>query len=212
MATSYERVAPSPTPHAAGSFDDEQLNPPNAIRDSFHPSSNGSVDSGLPLGNNGAVPYRDDPRMSTAVSEKGYPPTSSSDSPNGKKKRPLWVLIAIGLAILAVIVLAVILPVYFKVIRPNNTSSSSSTTNTGGTNSGGGEQGSGLGHTDNNVVMGGDGTTITTEDGSTFVYKNSFGGYWVQDPNDPFNDGARPQSWSPALNETWKWDVDVVRG
>jgi glucan 1,3-beta-glucosidase len=50
------------------------------------------------------------------------------------------------------------------------------------------------------------------EDGSTFVYRNSFGGYWYYDENDPFNDGARAQSWSPALNETFRYGIDPIRG
>lgn len=61
-------------------------------------------------------------------------------------------------------------------------------------------------------VTGGDGTTVTRDDGSTFIYKNSFGGTWYYDPSDPFNNGARAQSWSPALNETFRFGTDPIRG
>ena len=62
------------------------------------------------------------------------------------------------------------------------------------------------------IIYGGDGTVVTTEDGTQFTYQNKFGGYFVQDPNDPFNNNARAQSWSPALNETWQWGKDQVLG
>ncbi|PAV23601.1 glycoside hydrolase family 5 [Pyrrhoderma noxium] len=71
---------------------------------------------------------------------------------------------------------------------------------------------SGGGSTVRTVVTGGDGSTITMDDGSTFTYSNSFGGYWYFDPKDPFNNGARAQSWSPALNETFKYGEDIIRG
>ncbi|CAK5270365.1 unnamed protein product [Mycena citricolor] len=62
------------------------------------------------------------------------------------------------------------------------------------------------------LVTGGDGSTITADNGTTFTYVNSFGGSWYYDVNDPFNNGARPQSWSPALNETFRYGIDTVRG
>ena len=62
------------------------------------------------------------------------------------------------------------------------------------------------------VVFGGDGTVVTTDQGTTFTYNNSFGGYFVTDSGNPFNNAARAQSWSPALNETWTWGKDRVLG
>jgi glucan 1,3-beta-glucosidase len=62
------------------------------------------------------------------------------------------------------------------------------------------------------IVTGGDGTVITMEDGTKFTYGNKFGGVWYWDPNDPFNDSAYPQSWTPALNKAFNWGVDHVRG
>ncbi|EJD38715.1 glycoside hydrolase family 5 protein [Auricularia subglabra TFB-10046 SS5] len=50
------------------------------------------------------------------------------------------------------------------------------------------------------------------EDGTTFIYKNKFGGFFIADPNNPFNNGARAQDWSPALNESWDYGKDIIRG
>lgn len=78
--------------------------------------------------------------------------------------------------------------------------------------------------------MGGDGTTIVTENGTSFIYANSFGGYCeyflqrftrscsfcvsigVQDPENPFNNDARPNSWTPPLNTSWRWGIDRIYG
>jgi hypothetical protein len=61
-------------------------------------------------------------------------------------------------------------------------------------------------------IYGGNGTVVTTEKGTTFTYINNFGGYFVQDPENPFNNGARAQSWSPPLNQSWEWGKDQVLG
>jgi hypothetical protein len=34
----------------------------------------------------------------------------------------------------------------------------------------------------------------------------------VSDPNDPFNNNARPNSWTPPLNQSWTWGKDRVFG
>lgn len=34
----------------------------------------------------------------------------------------------------------------------------------------------------------------------------------VEDPNDPFNNSARPNAWTPPLNETWHWGNNKVNG
>ena len=50
------------------------------------------------------------------------------------------------------------------------------------------------------------------DDGSQFTFNNSYGGTWYYDADDPFNNGARPQEWSPALNETFQYGSDRIRG
>ena len=34
----------------------------------------------------------------------------------------------------------------------------------------------------------------------------------MQDPQNPFNDGARPNSWTPPLNTSWNWGTDRIYG
>jgi hypothetical protein len=62
------------------------------------------------------------------------------------------------------------------------------------------------------AVTGGDGSKVKTEDGTTFTYSNPYGGYWYWDENDPLNNGAKAQSWTPALNETFKYGTDKIWG
>ncbi|EDR10975.1 glycoside hydrolase family 5 protein, partial [Laccaria bicolor S238N-H82] len=50
------------------------------------------------------------------------------------------------------------------------------------------------------------------DDGSTFIYRNSFGGTWYFDENDPYNNAAQAQSWNPALNATFRYGTDKIRG
>ncbi|KAJ8594245.1 glycoside hydrolase family 5 protein [Rhizopogon salebrosus TDB-379] len=124
-------------------------------------------------------------------------------------RRPLfWVIALIAVII---VVLAVVLPVYFVVIKPHNSNYNGST---GGGSSGGGGSGSGSGNPASpaGYTTGGNGSLITTADGTTFTYLNPFGGIWVDNPNDPFNNGAYPNSWTPPLNSSWTWGVDKVYG
>ncbi|KAG7452983.1 glycoside hydrolase family 5 protein [Guyanagaster necrorhizus] len=129
-------------------------------------------------------------------------------APRSKRK----VVIVAGTAAAALLILAIVIPVYFTVVKPKSTTSSDSSgssNNSGGTSS---PSATSTGKSTLAAVTGGDGSKITTEDGSQFTYSNSFGGYWYYDPTDPFNNAARPQSWSPALNETFNYGVDIIRG
>jgi len=118
-----------------------------------------------------------------------------------KKKTLLWTGIVLG----TIVVLAGIgIPVYLFLIKPHlggasssQTSSSNSTTNTAAKP---------------RQTTGVTGSTILTEDGSSFTYTNPFGGFWIEDPNDPFNNNAQAQSYTPSLNQTWQWVTDPIRG
>ncbi|KAJ7581427.1 exo-beta-1,3-glucanase [Mycena floridula] len=126
-------------------------------------------------------------------------------APRSKRKVIIWAIVVAGILLIA----AVLVPLYFAVIKPNSHSkTSSSTGSAGGTNSPNGT----TTPTKALAVTGGDGSEVTLEDGTTFTYSNSFGGTWYWDENDPFNNGARAQSWSPALNETFNYGVDKIRG
>ncbi|EJT96816.1 glycoside hydrolase [Dacryopinax primogenitus] len=134
-------------------------------------------------------------------------------TPQRRRSRAFWWIIAlIGLAI---IVLAVVLPVYFTIGR-HSSSNSSSGTGTGSNGSGAGG-GSGGGSAQpapafNGPISGGQGSILTFSDGSTQVYGNPFGGMWYFDPGEPFADYAQAQSWTPPLNESWRYGVDLIRG
>ena len=84
--------------------------------------------------------------------------------------RPIFWFVVVA-AIVAV-ALAVILPVYFTVIKPKNN------TSTGGGNGGnGGGNGSGTPKPPGGLTTGGDGSTVTMDNGTEFTYHNPFGGF-----------------------------------
>jgi len=161
---------------------------------------------------NPSGPYRDDatnpgsysmaeiPRSPGPAAEKQfYLPATKQQS----RKKTMWLIAAGTLLIVAVAAVCV----YVFVIRPKNSAATSTGASTGDPTKPTPTS------TPNAVpTSGGDGSVITMEDGTTFVYRNPFGGYWVDDPSNPFNNGARPQSWSPALNETFRYGVDRIRG
>ncbi|KAI0785590.1 glycoside hydrolase superfamily [Abortiporus biennis] len=133
-------------------------------------------------------------------------PTTSRTS--GRKK--LWIILG-SLAALIIVVLAVVLPVVLVAVKKHNNGSSASSSSSNGGGSGATGPPSNP-ESPSGATSGGDGSVIITEDGSKFTYVNKFGGTWVDDPKDPFNNGARPQSFSPALNETWDFTVHQIRG
>lgn len=158
--------------------------------------------------------YRDDPRESGYYGEQ-VPIGSLSQShgkylgdkrqtyaaPAAKSKRKILILGVLGGLIL--LILAVVIPIYFAVIKKNGGSGASNTADPSKPSSSAQAAA---------VVSGGDGSKITTGDGSTFTYSNTFGGTWYWDENDPFNNNAQAQSWTPALNSTFKYGIDRIRG
>ena len=163
--------------------------------------------------------YRDDPNadeFDDASSPGGSPGGAASPAPEylaekraayaapaAKKKRWIWVAVAAGVCLVIAVALGVIFGVVKKKSSSDNNSSSNSSSGSGGSSGG---------STSTLAITGGDGSTVTTDNGTTFTYQNSFGGYWYYDPEDPFNNAARPQSWSPALNETFNYGSDIIRG
>ena len=166
--------------------------------------------------------YQDDPHASYQAGQYPMMPISPVErnrfleekqaayvAPREKSKRKCILFSVI--AGLLLLVIAVGVPVYLFVIRPKiATSTSSATTSTSKTAAASATPSSTK--TGTLAVTGGDGSTVTTEDGSTFVYHNKFGGYWYYDENNPFQYGGRAQSWSPALNETFQYGTDQIRG
>ncbi|KAF9022002.1 glycoside hydrolase [Hymenopellis radicata] len=130
----------------------------------------------------------------TALPKKGTTKYAAQPAAPAKKKRGLWFWLLVGLAVLIIVVLAVILPVYFTVIKKNNNHSTSSDSNAGnGTHGDNGNTGDGTVPSATGAITGGD-------------------GFWVSDPSDPFANGAKPNSWTPALNESWTYGKDRIFG
>ncbi|KAJ6452459.1 glycoside hydrolase family 5 protein [Mycena sanguinolenta] len=166
-------------------------------------------DPDTPSPNNSTTLLPSAPTRGTGADPAGY--GTEPKSGRAKNRRMLGFGV---LATLIVVILAVVLPIYFVVIKKHHHGSAASSA-PGGGDSGSGDSGSSTGGGGKPVlgaVTGGDGSTVTMVNGQTFIYNNSFGGYWVEDPQDPFNSGAKPNSWTPALNETWKWGVNRVNG
>lgn len=167
--------------------------------------------------------YQDDPTGAYHSGEYGMPmsPMGVGDrnrflqekdaiyAPPQTKSRRKFTIIAtvIGLVIL---ILAVGIPIYLFVVKPNSQkpASAAASTSTSSTSSAAPSSPS-KGST---AVTGGDGSVVTLEDGTTFVYHNSFGGTWYYDEKNPFNNGARAQSWTPALKDTFRPGIDQIRG
>lgn len=134
---------------------------------------------------------------------------SRGDKPLGK---PSLFKILILLAVLILVAVAVVVPVYFAVIRPNNNNNAvQSNSGSGSATSSSTAPGATQSSTPQAAITGGDGSLVTTEAGS-FIYNNSFGGFWYYDSADPFKNHAQAQSWSPPLNTSWRWGVDQIRG
>jgi len=100
-------------------------------------------------------------------------------TPERKKRNPI-VLALIALVVLIVVVLAVVLPVYFTVIKKNNNESASSTgagsTTSRGTGTATAAPVPSATPTPTRPTTGGDGSTVTATNGTTFTYVNRFGG------------------------------------
>lgn len=114
-----------------------------------------------------------------------------------------------------IVVLAIVLPVYFVVVRKRDSDSGhvgSTGSGDSGTNTDNGGTNSGNTPPPNTPTWGGDGSLVTKEDGTTFTYNNTFGGYWVYDPANPLNNSAKAQSWTPSLAEQWRYGIDKMYG
>ena len=127
-------------------------------------------------------------------------------SKTSKSRRNTIILSALGGLLLLIV--AVILPVYFLAIKHSNKAASSQHSGTATAPSPSGTKSP----SSQNLITGGDGSTVTMDDGTTFTYHNPFGGYWYYDPKNPLANSARSQSWVPALNQTFQYGTDRIRG
>ncbi|CAE6463281.1 unnamed protein product [Rhizoctonia solani] len=178
------------------------------------------------LGGNAPSSYRDDPYSSTAGFNDTHVPMSPMGQSRGlekdqyaapeKKKGNFLFRCGVIIFVLLLIALAVLIPVYLKVIKPGVLSSENSSNSEGGSSngSGGGNSngGGGGGGKSQDPITGGDGSTVKLTDGGTMVYTNKFGGYWVENPSNPFDNSARPNSWTKPLNQSWDYSTDKIYG
>ncbi|KZT18580.1 glycoside hydrolase family 5 protein [Neolentinus lepideus HHB14362 ss-1] len=121
-------------------------------------------------------------------------------------RRRLWWLVPLVAFAIVAIVLVIVLPVVLVADKKSSGGGGSS-----GGSGGGGGGGDGEPVPSNGATTGGDGSTVVTANGS-FTYRNPYGGIWVYDPADPFNDNAYPNSWTPPVNTTWTWGEDKIYG
>lgn len=167
--------------------------------------------------------YRDDPSTPSPEEDSGVPMAQVGSNRYLSEKRSTYaapgplkskrnLFIIGGIVVAVIIVIAVAVPVAINAKKSSSNLSSSGSGNSSSSSDSGSGSGSSPSSTKSTVVTGGDGSTVTMDDGTTFTYSNQFGGTWYFDENDPFNNAARAQSWSPALNETFNWGVDKIRG
>ncbi|KAJ7590552.1 glycoside hydrolase family 5 protein [Mycena floridula] len=131
-------------------------------------------------------------------SERKRPPLSKKGR-SGK----FWILCVLAVILVVVVV---VVALYFAVIKPKNDKDRSSGSGSGSSDN------SDPGWSSSTFTTGGDGSTVTLENGTTFTYNNKFGGYWVWDPAHPFTNDARPNSWTPPLNQSWTFGKDKING
>ncbi|KAG9033592.1 hypothetical protein FS837_002421 [Tulasnella sp. UAMH 9824] len=225
-----------PLPNAAVSgMDTEDLKPPtpfanraSAAFGDASPSRLSVADAGLPPVN---LPYRDSLAPTAAgsapnLSEKDLANTSTprgtssspelvpqhdEEDPSKKKRKKLFFILG-GVAALAVVAAAVAVPVAITQTKKSSSGSSSSSSSNSGNTGSSGSNDNPTSSGPKGTVTGGDGSTITTEKGTTFTYVNKFGGTWYDDPDDPWNNNAQAQSWTPPLSQEWDYQNDPMRG
>jgi glucan 1,3-beta-glucosidase len=159
-----------------------ELNPPQAtFALGSHTPSALTVDStpGTPNPTNSAPLLSEQDRMQSWQHQHAYAPHKPS------RKRPILFLLA-ALVGIGLVVVAVVVPVFFTVIKPkqhHSTAAAAAAAASPGSASGsGGSSGDGNGGGSttspaNLATSGGDGSTVTTADGTTFTYRNQFGGF-----------------------------------
>ena len=188
-------IPPSPVPPSFSL-------PPSGLMS--HPAPEDSVPSTPPAPDNGSIgednaplqpptpltnltPLGASPRDSVTPSANAplVPQTEKSleenvvDQPEHRKspflRRAFWLALV---AIVVLIVLVVFLPVYFTVIKPKNTTASGISNNPDHSSS----QPTPTSNPENpkspkGLTTGGDGSTVTTDNGTQFTYHNPFGGF-----------------------------------
>ncbi|EGG10416.1 family 5 glycoside hydrolase [Melampsora larici-populina 98AG31] len=159
---------------------------------SFHYlSSNGHESSSLSSPSDGS-PTKTIPAQAVVT---------KADAVKQRKRHRIIGAIAISLLLLIAVAVTIGVVLGTRTSSSNNEASTTGIGSSRATASGGATTGGKL------WGVGGD--TITTEDGTKFLYNNTLGGTWVAIP---FNDTARPQSDQPALSERWDYAANRILG
>ena len=214
--------------HAAGDGARGSFASSFGIPSTFNNDNESSVYALNPLANRdsshySSVPYQDDPHDSDFVA--GTVPSGARGrylgekretyAPPSKSKRKIIIgAIAVGVIIAAI---AIVVALYFTVIKKNGNTSDALGNNDNGNNNNSTNNNNDNNGKNNNtsstiLKSGGDGSTLHLDDGTNMTYSNPFGGTWYWDPKDPFNNNAQAQSWTPPLNQSFKWGTDRVFG
>lgn len=170
-----------------------------------------------------SVPYQDDPHDSDFAAGAASPARRNryleekrdTYAPPNKSKRKIIIgAIAVGVIVAAI---AIVVALYFTVIKKNGKTSDALGNNDNGNNNNStndnNDNNGKNNNTSNNILKsGGDGSTLHLDDGTNMTYSNPFGGTWYWDPSDPFNNNAQAQSWTPPLNQSFKWGTDRIFG
>lgn len=147
------------------------------------------------------TPEASHPFLTGGASEEKLDGGGGTRPASRRRRWPLFVLA--GAVAVVVIVLAVVLPV--TLVHKHSSHSAGSSGASAASPTSNPESPTG-------AVSGGNGTVIKMDNNQTFTYVNNFGGVWVDDPANPFNNSARAQSYTPSLDEEWVWGQDLIRG
>jgi glucan 1,3-beta-glucosidase len=159
--------------------------------------------------------YTDDPHGDAMGGATYMPEKRAAYVPRKRGGKRLWIIVG-GVAA-AIILIAIAVPVAITASKkkPHSNLAADAQSSSGASNDGkgdGGGKGSNPSKPTVALITGGDGSTVTMDDGTTFTYSNQFNGIWYQDPANPYFSAAKPNSWTPALNETFTYGVDRIFG
>lgn len=175
----------------------------------------------------GTPAYRDDPNaadeagvaagaaLGGAAAAGSRQPLAEKQAIYGRPKNRRRLFVIAGGVAAALIILAVVIPVIFAVVKKGGKKDGDNGHGSDGSSSHGGPSASATPSgkpTVKAAITGGDGSEVTMEDGTKFTYRNPFGGFWYYDPEDPFNNAATVNSWTPPLNQSFKYGTDRIYG
>lgn len=168
--------------------------------------------------------YRDDPSAPAGFAAAADVPMRSYGAASGymEEKRVVYqsphptsrrrLFIITGIVAGVILIIAVVVAVSLTVAKKHDSKSSTSGATGDSPASPTSTSVSSPNHSTKLAVTGGDGSKVTMDDGTTFTYSNSYGGTWYYDDEDPYNNAAKVNSWTPGLNETFNYGTNKIFG